>query len=140
MAAFVNTENNDGEGNINPKSNFEEWLKSMNANDKLIDKMLQSGLDMYVLMYMYTDYNIWLQINKNRIKWRDSLQELDANDKSTVDSLANEMGLSIAEKLKFQAILRKVPRQKRGLDVCKIYHDRHYHITYTNNIIIINRM
>ena len=67
---------------------------------------------------MYTDYNIWLQINKNRIKWRDSLQELDANDKSTVDSLANEMGLSIAEKLKFQAILRKVPREKRGLDVC----------------------
>ena len=75
------------------------------------------------------------------------LQQIDVNSKDELKELATEMNLTTTERLKFQLILKKVPKEKQCLDVCHNYtfniykhYDRHYHMTYTNIYdIIINR-
>ena len=51
---------------------------------------------------------------------REMLQMIDPNDKEALDALTEQMGLVFTDKLKLQVILKKVPREKRGLDVCHI--------------------
>ena len=48
------------------------------------------------------------------------LQQIDVNNKEDIQALATEMGLTITERIKFQLILKKVPKEKHSLDVCKI--------------------
>ena len=64
------------------------------------------------------------------------LQQIDVNSKDELKELASEMGLTTTERLKFQLILKKVPKEKQSLDVCHPFdikcYDRHYHISCTN--------
>ena len=46
------------------------------------------------------------------------LQQIDVNSKDELKELATEMNLTTTERLKFQLILKKVPKEKQCLDVC----------------------
>eukprot|EP01083_Nonionella_stella_P164437 544205_1 len=88
MAAPVQNTNDKGEGCVDPNTNFEQWLQSMKASASLISKMKQFGMDSMEM-----------------------LEEIDATDKDELKNLANEMGLSTSERIKFQVVIKKVPRQ-----------------------------
>ena len=64
------------------------------------------------------------------------LQQIDVNNKDELKELATEMNLTTTERLKFQLILKKVPKEKQCLDVCYNYYTFN-HMTYTNLYLII---
>eukprot|EP01083_Nonionella_stella_P211118 763684_1 len=65
---------------------FEEWLKSQNAKQGLINKLIEAGIDSI-----------------------DVLGEFQLDD---MDTLSKEIGLSIAEKMKFKSIGKSTAKRR----------------------------
>eukprot|EP01084_Bolivina_argentea_P177788 307451_1 len=65
---------------------FEEWLKSQNAKQGLINKLIEAGIDSI-----------------------DVLGEFQLDD---MDTLSKEIGLSIAEKMKFKSIGKSIAKRR----------------------------
>eukprot|EP01084_Bolivina_argentea_P142621 250550_1 len=92
MAAVENT--GGGEGNIDPSTNFTEWLQSKGAKQELIDKMLAMDMDSI-----------------------DVLREIDLDDPEAIKQISKELNLNYSQTCKFKAIIRSISNSKLNVIV-----------------------
>ena len=101
--------------------NFEEWLKSMQAPQGLIDKMKQAELNMLSLLcVVYSKIQLIYVLFATIPNKREMLQQLDVNNKKDIDDSMRDLKLTAIEKLKFKVILKKIPKENQSLDVCRL--------------------